>query len=298
MTSLKLLFGTVAVASLSACGGGASLAPVSSAPAPATTPAPAPAPTPAPAPAPAAGSVPSPSGTPTTALVSTQAEATGLATEAKSGLAAAAGGSAGAGVKTPFGIETSALPTAVATTIQCSQLAAGGTGNVTVDVPSTAPAAGYTITLAYNACSFSGYSYNGTAAIVYDSYVSPTNYAASINYQNFSVSGNGLTSQAVNGKVSCTYSGTASSCYYNDGTRGWSSTMSYANGTANGSYAVNYGAGSIQVVSSNFGATGGTATITGANGSKAVITRNSATSFTVSITSSAGGAATAYTVTL
>jgi hypothetical protein len=241
--------------------------------------------------------VPSPTSTPTAALSSSQTEATNLAAEAKAGLAAAANASAGNGVKTPFGVQTAALPSGVTATLQCSLLGAGGTGSITYDAP-TALATGSTFVITYNACGFAGYAYNGTVNMVFDRYASPTDFAYTVSYQNFTVSGNGLSNQTVSGKASCSYTNGAASCYYNDGTRGWSSTMTYTNGTVNGSYAVNYGSGAVTVSYSNFGATGGTATITGANGSKAVITRNSATSFTVSITTATGAASTAYTVTL
>jgi hypothetical protein len=218
-----------------------------------------------------------------------------LAAEVKSAYAAASGAAAGSG-KTPFGIEALTLPNGVAQTISCSSLASGGTGSVSVDTPAIGIVSGYTITITYNACSFSGYTYNGTATITYDSYVSATNYTSTLAYKNFSVSGPGVPVETVNGKVTCTINGSSTSCYYNDGSRGWSSTMTYANGTANGSYAANYGNGSVQVTFNNFNATGGTATVTGANGSKAVITRTSATSFTVVITPSTGAASTTYTV--
>lgn len=319
-TSLKLLFSTAAAAGLIACGGSSSTiatpapAPAATAPAPVTaTPAPAPtatapapvaatpapvAATPAPAPA-AAGPVPSPTGTPTASLASTQTEASSLAAEVKAGYASAGSASAGAGFKTPFGVETLALPQGVAATLSCSLLASGGTGSITYDISGTAVTAGTSVSFTYNACSYSGYTFNGSVSIVYDRYVSPTDLSFTISYTNFTASGPGVPSQSISGRSSCNVAAGVSSCYYNDGTRGWSSTMSYsASGTVNGTYAVNYGNGSVQVTYVNFGATGGTATITGANGSKAVITRNSATSFTVTITPSGGGASSSYTVTL
>lgn len=150
----------------------------------------------------------------------------------------------------------------------------------------------------YNACSYSGYTFNGTFKLVYDRYVSPTDFTYTAEYLNFTVAGNGASSQTISGKQTCSLSAGSASCYYNDGSRGWSSTMTYSGGVVNGSYAVNYGNGSVQVTYANFGATSGTATMTGSNGSKAVITRISATSFTVSITTATGGTATSYTVTL
>ena len=265
-TTLSQLFAAVAVSSLAACGGGSSSstpAPATSTspapapaatptpaptpapapaatPTPAPTPAPAPATTPAPAPAATPATVPSPTSTPTATLSSSQTEATNLATEAKAGLAAAANASAGNGVKTPFGVQTAALPSGVTATLQCSLLGAGGTGSITYDAP-TALATGSTFVITYNACGFAGYAYNGTVNMVFDRYASPTDFAYTVSYQNFTVSGNGLSNQTVSGKASCSYTNGAASCYYNDGTRGWSSTMTYTNGTVNGSYAVRHG---------------------------------------------------------
>lgn len=133
---------------------------------------------------------------------------------------------------------------------------------------------------------------------MYDRYVSPTDFTYTAEYVNFTVAGNGVASQTISGKQTCSLSAGSASCYYNDGSRGWSSTMTYSSGVVNGSYAVNYGNGSVQVTYANFSATSGTATMTGSNGSKAVITRTSATSFTVSITTATGGSPTSYTVTV
>lgn len=242
--------------------------------------------------------MPSPTSTPTATFASNQTEAASLASEAKSGYAAASSASAGAGVKGPFGVEMAALPSGVAASVSCSLLGSGGSGSISYDIPTTALSAGYTIAYTYNACSYAGYTFNGAVTLTYDRYVSPTDFAYTATYSNFTVTGNGLSGERVSGKTSCSYTAGAVSCYYNDGTRGWSSSLTYSNNTANGSYAVNYGNGAVQVSFSSFGATGGSATITGANGSRAVITRTSATTFTVSITTATGGTATSYTVTL
>ncbi len=221
-----------------------------------------------------------------------------MASEVKAGYAAAGSAAAGSGVKGPFGVQLAALPSGVSASLSCSLLGSGGSGSISYEVPSTAIASGYTVSYTYNACSYAGYTFNGTVTLTYDRYTSPTDFAYTVKYSNFSVSGNGLSSTNVSGTTSCNLSGGTASCYYNDGTRGWSSTMTYSNGAVNGSYAVNYGNGSVQVSYVNFGATGGTATVTGSNGSKAVITRTSATAFTVAITPSTGAATSTYTVTL
>lgn len=232
-------------------------------------------------------------------MASTQTEASSIAAEVKAGYTAAGSAAAGSGVKGPFGVELAPLPTGVSATLSCSLLGSGGTGTISYEVPSTtAIASGYTVSYTYNACSYGGYTFNGAVTLTYDRYVSPTDFAYTVSYSNFSVSGNGLANTTVSGKTSCNLTGGTASCYYNDGTRGWSSTMTYSNGTVNGTYAVNYGNGSVQVSYANFGATGGTATVTGSNGSKAVVTRTSATAFTVTITTSTGATAATYTVTL
>lgn len=286
--SLKLLFGAVAAAGLVGCGGGSST----------TTTATPVAATPVAATPVVTGTVPSPTSTATATLASTQTEAAALVTEAKAGLSAAASASVGAGFRGPLGVEASALPSGITQVLQCSTLGTGGSGSIDYDVPATQPAAGYTMTFTYKACAFDGYTFNGVFKMVYDRYVSPTDFGYTFDYQNFTVSGLGVTDQSFSGKTSCNIAAGNTSCYYNDGTRGWSSSMKYSAGTVNGSYAVNYGNGSVQVTYTNFGAFGGTATVTGANGSKAVITRNSASSFTVSITTATGVTASVYTVTL
>jgi hypothetical protein len=220
-----------------------------------------------------------------------------LATEVKAGYGAAAGAAAGAGFKGPLGVELAALPTGISASLSCSLLGSGGTGTITYDIPNTTLGAGYTVTYVYNACSYGGNTFNGGFSIVYDRYVSSTDFSYTATYTNFTVSGNGFSNQAISGKTSCSYSGGTASCYYSDGARGWSSTFVYSGGVANGSYAVNYGNGTAQVNYVNFSATGGTATVTGANGSKAVITRTSATGFTVVITPSNGAAPLTYSVT-
>jgi hypothetical protein len=245
-----------------------------------------------------AGSVPSPNAAQTASFAGSQAEANSLATEVKAGYGAAAGASVGAGFKGPLGVQFAALPNGISASLSCSLLGSGGTGTITYDIPNTTLGAGYTVTYSYNACSYSGNTFNGGFSIVYDRYVSATDFSYTATYTNFTVSGNGFTNQAINGKTNCSFSGGTANCYYNDGARGWSSTFVYSGGIANGAYGVNYGNGTAQVSYVNFSATGGTATVTGANGSKAVITRTSATGFTVVITPSNGAAPLTYSVTV
>jgi hypothetical protein len=205
--------------------------------------------------------------------------------------AAAAGGSTFQG---PGGILSSRLPTGIAQTISCSQLAAGGTGTITFDFPLVASLQGQTISYTYNNCSYSGYTFNGTFALTYDRYTSPTDFTYTATWTNFTVSGGGVATQSYSGKQTCTLAGGAAvSCFYSDTTgRSWSGTVSYTGGILNGTYTANYGSGVVTIKYTNFGVNGGTAEFTGANGTKVVITRNSATKFTVVIT--ANGVTTTY----
>jgi hypothetical protein len=297
------IFTAVAVASLAACGGGDS-APAATTPTPAattpavttpavTTPATttpavtAPAATTPAITAPAAGSLaPSPSAAATAEITNSQSTADTLKNEALNGYAAAKNASVGAGFQGPLGVESGALPSGVTGSISCSVY--GGTGSVSYDFPSTAIGAGTEIVYSYNACSFSGYTYNGVFRLKYTRYTSATDFAFTSTYENFTLTGNGLTNQSFSGSQSYDYRNGVVSSYYSDGTRGWSSTMTYTNNTANGSYSVGYGSGTVTVKYTNFGATSGTAEITGANGSKVLITRTSATGFTLKLTDKNG----------
>jgi hypothetical protein len=242
---------------------------------------------------------PAPTTAPTTVLGSSSAEASALAQEVKDGLAAASNASASQGVTLPTGIEVGALPTGVVTTINCTDI--GGTaGSVSVDAPqATQPAAGLAISYTYNGCAVNGIVFNGTSRTVIDRYVSQTDFAFTSTYINFTVKYPNLTLRTLNGSQSCNLVNSVASCYFSDGTRGWSSTMNYSStGVVNGTYGVKYGSGVVKVTYTNFGPTSGTAVITGANGSVATITRNSASSFTVSIKTSSTSALTVYTVTI
>jgi hypothetical protein len=281
------IFTAVALASLAACGGGGDSAPAANTPA-ATTPAvTTPAVTTPAVTAPAAGTLaPSPNAVATTEITNSQATADSLKTEALNGYVAAKNAAAGATFKGPLGVEAGALPSGVTGTISCATL--GGSGSITYDFPSTAIGAGTEIAYSYNACSFSGYTYNGVFRIKYTRYTSATDFAFTSTYENFTFTGNGLSNQSFSGSQSYDYRNGVVSSYYSDGTRGWSSTMTYTNNTANGSYSVGYGSGTVTVKYTNFGATSGTAEITGANGTKVLITRTSATGFTLKLTDKNG----------
>jgi hypothetical protein len=220
-------------------------------------------------------------------LKATQAEATSALAE---GLAGYANGAKAAGsntIKLPGGIQTRALPGAIAQTISCATLAAGGSGSVTFDIPTdillTGSLAGATITYTYNACTYSGFTINGNIAVRFITYALP-NYSYTINYNNVAVSGPGY-SETLNGTVSCNVTGTTVDCNYQDTSgRSWSSGTVYNNGVLNGSYSTNYNGGVATITYNNLGPTSGTITFTGANGTSAVITRLSATRWRVSIT--------------
>ncbi|MEJ2793930.1 hypothetical protein WAE56_10960 [Iodobacter sp. LRB] len=285
-----LLIASAVSATLAACGGGGSSSTTAATtPASSTT-------TPTPTPNPSSGTVPAPNAAATTVLDSSQSEANKLSTEATDGLSAAQSAAAGTGVKGPLGVEIGSLPTGISSSISCSLFGSGGSGSISYDIPTTGIAAGTVLTYTYNQCNINGLAtYNGTFSLTYNRYVSPSDFSYTSKYTNFTVNGNGFTNQAINGSSTCDFSKGAMSCYYSDGTRGWSSNLTYSNGTVNGSYAVNYGTGTIQVKYTNFNATSGSCEITGANGSKALITRTSAKQFTVSITG-ANGSSTSYTV--
>jgi hypothetical protein len=295
--SVKFTLSYLALASLVACGGGGGSAPAATAtapaPAPSAAPAPAPAATPAPAPV-ASGPVPSPTSTPTAALQNSQAGAETAVTEVNAGYASAQNGATGAGFKGPLGVESGALPTGISASIPCSSF--GGTGSIEYDIGNFTGGitAGTTLVYTYKNCSFSGYTYNGTFKIVYDTFVSDRDFSYTASYQNFTITGNGLSNYAFSGSQSCRYANSSISCYYSDGSRGWSSNFTYSGGSANGSYSANYSGGSVSVTYTNYSATSGTARVTGANGAYYEVRRCSATAYTV--TYSGGGATGTYKV--
>jgi hypothetical protein len=320
--SVKFTLSYMALASLVACGGGdpvpattaaapapaptAAPAPAPAAtpaPAPAATPAPAPAATPAPAPAPtpapapvASGPVPSPTSTPTAALVNSQAGAETAVAEVNAGLAASANASVGAGIKGPFGVQGAALPNGITLSLSCSSFGAGGSGSIDYDISgiTSGITSGTAVVYTFKSCSFDGYTYNGIFRLVYDRFVSEEDFAFTASYQNFTVTGNGLSNYAVSGSDSCSYKNGTISCFYSDGQRGWSDDIRYSNNRANGTYSANYSGGSVQVKFTDYSATSGTARVTGSNGAYYEVRRCSATAYTV--TYSGGGSTSTYKV--
>jgi hypothetical protein len=272
----------VAAAALCACGGGGSDAPAAGANNTNTG-----------TPAPGAGggtaataTAPSPSAAPTAEIANTQTASDALKAEALSGYTAAKSAANGAGVKGPLGSASDGLPTGVTGSLDCSLY--GGTGNITYDYPSTAIGAGTEIVYSYNACKISGSTFNGVYRLKYTRFTSSSDFAYTASYENFTIATAGQPTQNISGSQSYDYANGVVSTFYSDGTRGWSSNLTYSNGVVNGSYAVAYGSGTVTVKYTNFGPTSGTVEISGANGSKILMTRTSASAFTVKLTDKAG----------
>ena len=291
-TSVKFLLGAIAIASLAACGGGggSSTTAASSSSGTSTTTTT----TTTPSTSTASGTPPAPTAAPTATLAATQAEADKLAAEVKAGLSAANAASASSNL--PRAVETASLPVGI---VQDVSAYICKSGTASIDVPSSLPAAGYKMTGTYNNCSLTagGFTLSGTYTVEYTRYTGPTDFALKSTYTNFTMTGTGLPTQSYNGSVTCDFKGTttdyASACYYSDGSRAWSGSVTYSGNAATGTYAANYGSATIKVSYSKFGTAGGTATVTGANGYSAVITWDSATSYTVKIT--ANGVTSTYT---
>jgi hypothetical protein len=286
-TSMKYLIVASATALLVACGGGGTTSPSTSVATPST-------------PVATAIATPALSATPTAVLVNNQTEANALAAEVKAGLTGAQGANGASAL--PMGVQAAALPTGVTMdlTPKCQ---GGGSASLSGDITqgSTSMPVNTPLTTTFNNCALfiGGATASGSMVITFTRYTSAADAAFNINFSNFSMSGGGLPSmQTFSGAVACEYQGavTASSCYYSDGNRSWDTGTSYTSGTAHGSYATNYGSGTVKVALSGFGTPGGTATITGANGYSAVVTYNSAISYTVVIT--VNGTPTTYTVTV
>jgi hypothetical protein len=193
----------------------------------------------------------------------------------------------------------------VATTIQCSTF--GGTGSITQDVTTSGTSvAGTTVSVSYNACTFSGYTFNGTVTQTYDTYASAQDFSLTQTYSNFTVSGNGLTNEAVSGSSRCVYrNGTADCAQYVGGFRVSNvelstsgSTTTVRSGVLGGSTA--YGNANCTyngwVFNNTTGrANSGTVSFDYGNGNTATVTATS-TGYTVSLR--INGTTTNYTVAL
>lgn len=282
----KFFLSAVAVASLAACGGGGSGTGTDSGAGAAANP------------GTLQGNAPAPTAAPSAILAASQTVANELGAEVKAGLANAATAAKGI-TGLPIGVETNSLPTAVVTDISKDMCSSG---TASVDATGAAPAAGFSATFTFGKCVSSvspvPFTLDGAFSLSYTRYVSPMDAAFVANFTKFSMVTAGQTISYTGG-VSCDYKAGATSyaqaCYYSDGARAWSGTVTYsASAGATGSYTANYNNGVVKVAYNKFGTAGGTATITGANGYSAVVTYTSATSYSVEI--NVNGVKTTYSV--
>jgi len=253
--TLNLLAAATAFALLAGCGGGDDAAPTSPV---------------APVPAP-------PSGSPPPATVGDNSTTAGaLATEAGAAIAAAERRASLPG-GTPGGVLLDGLPAGVVITTNC-----GFGGTFTYDYPTTFTG-NTTYSITYNNCSYAaGYVFNGSYVINYSRFVSGTDFAWTATY-NMSYTGPNNFNYTYAGTQTCSYSGTAYNCTYNDGTRTFGTNWNYSGGViVSGSYQWSYASGTYTWTFTNWGATSGSATVTGPN-FNATIVRNSATSVTITI---------------
>jgi hypothetical protein len=251
----------------------------------------------------------------TGALKSDQATATGLVAAVNGGVATFK--STDALKNAPTAVQTSGLPTGIVTTINCATLATAGanvcTGSYSIDSNITgAIVSGSTMTITYNNVKYTAlasvgdFTYNGTIKLVYDRYVSPTDFAVTTTYTNLSFGGSSGTS--LNGSSTCDYKAGAATCGYNVGdafvgnysisnsgtTTTVSSGLIRANYAGAGGYVdCNYSSWSYNSATT-FTNSGGVVTVTGVNGTVAKITSNGAGKYSVDIT--VGGTKTTYTV--
>ena len=270
----------IAAACLAACGGGGDAAPAAAAATTSTA-----------TTSDTIASTPSPTGAPTTELVASQATTDDLQKEISAAYDNSESASLAKGVSAS-GKGSSGLESAQA----AYSYACPGGGTLDYDIPTDTASptggfkAGTTYTYTYNNCknvsTSSSYSYssvqNGKFIIKYLRYNSSSDFAYTYVYDNltndYTVNGKN-TKYTYSGGQSCDYKGGAYSCFYSDGKRGWSSSITYVNGVLNGVYATTYSGGTIRVTYKDYGPTGGTVTVEGANGTKTVMTRLSATSW-------------------
>jgi hypothetical protein len=198
-------------------------------------------------------------------------------------------------------------------TLQCSELASGGSGSITIDTNATSgtPTAGTTASITYNNCTIASgaasISLNGTLTETYTSYSSPTDFSATLALDMTANEG-GKTSTVDLTEV-LTVSGTTETVTF-VGSNGASLSITASEVVTNGNdetitnatyvYDSSAGGGVLKAVFNNWEvdtttgrAIGGTVTITGANGAKVVITATP-TGYTATFTDSSG--TTTYTV--
>jgi hypothetical protein len=288
-TSHKLFLSALAAAALAACGGGDEVISTTGAGAGAgagagggnTTSA---------ITAETIANTPSPTSAPTAVLVDSQAAADDLSAEAEKGFKAgeAAAGSKGIATSPDNGLEK------IAAVINS---ACPGGGSIDYDygtLDARGVVAGTTYNITYKDCkySFGAYTalYNGNYEWKYSRYTAANDFAYTFKYNNltYTTNYNGTAkSTTLNGGQSCDYTPTKQSCFYSDGTRGWSSNVSYENGVLNGSYAYTYSGGITKVTYTNYSATGGKVLFEGKN-TKYELVRTSATAYTWTYTGANG----------
>jgi hypothetical protein len=284
--SYKFIVSTLAIAALVACGGGDGV--VSTVVAGAS--AGAASATPTAITAETIANTPAPTSAPTAVLVDSQAAADDLSAEAEKGYKAgeAAAGSKGIASTNEGGLEKIAAVTSTA----CP---AGGSVEYDYgNIDGRGIVAGTTYNITYKDCKYSSgtysFSYNGNYEWKYSRYTASNDFAYTFKYNNLTYAynyGGTAKTTTLNGGQSCDYTPTKQSCFYSDGTRGWSSNVSYENGVLNGSYAYTYSGGITKVTYTNYSATGGKVLFEGKN-TKYELVRTSATAYTWTYTGADG----------
>ena len=281
----------LAVAALSACGGGdttvANVAATATTAASASTGA---------VTAETIANTPSPTSAPTAVLVDSQASADDVSAEAEKGYKA---GEAAAGSKGIASTQESAFESIAAVTN--SPCPAGGSVDYDYgNLDARGVVAGTTYNITYKDCKYTSgtysFSYNGSYEWKYSRYTAANDFAYTFKYNNLTYAynyGGTAKTTTLNGGQSCDYTPTKQSCFYSDGTRGWSSNVSYENGILNGSYAYTYSGGITKVTYTNYSATGGKVLFEGKN-TKYELVRTSATAYTWTYTG-VNGSKTVYT---
>jgi hypothetical protein len=208
------------------------------------------------------------------------------------------------------------LPTGAAVTIDCSLVGASVcTGSYSIDTNITgAIVSGSGMTITYNnvkftsLASYGDFTYNGTIKLSYDRYVSPSDFAITTTYTNFSFGGTLAGAGTLNGSSTCDIKANVYTCGYNVGDTyvgtyslsrsGTTTTVSSgliranytgASGYVDCSYA-NWSYNSTTAITSS----GGVVTVTGVNGTVAKITSSGSGRYVVDIT--VGGTKTTYNV--
>ena len=187
----------------------------------------------------------------------------------------------------------------IAQTISCSSF--GGTGSVTIDA-----AADGSSTITYNACSFSGATFNGVIAQSFTGNPGTAGSTVTQTYRNLTVAYAGSPAETINGSTTCTY-GANNSVSCTQAVNGYNVTSGYqlsnSGATTTVSQASMNGSSSFGSATYTYSgwvyngttgrATAGSAVLDYGNGNKIEVTAG-ATAYTVKITFN--GTTTTYTV--